>query len=590
MIENSLKQYFGFDTFRPFQKQIVDAMLEGQDVMAILPTGSGKSLCYQLPAIVTEGTAIVISPLIALMEDQVKSLQAMGIKAAYINSQLPWADQRDIMANFNQYDLIYLAPERILKEGFLEALGTPKISFLIIDEAHCISQWGHAFRPEYRQLSILKAKFPNVPTAAFTATATHAVIEDMKLQLNLNNPFTIVGSFDRPNLSIRIIPRENGTAQLVSFIQDRKNDSGIIYTTTRDGVDKLYELLSKKGFSVQRYHAGMSDIDRQNSQKRFLSDDSRLMVATIAFGMGVHKPDVRYIVHMDLPKSMEGYYQEIGRAGRDGLPSDCLMLFGTQDYLMQKRMVDDTEDPTIKVNMLRRLEQFFAFCHSTTCRRKEILHYFGENYPHNNCKNCDNCVDEVITEDATVMAQKILSCVYRMKQRFGINLVVDVLNGAQTQQITQYQFNNLSTYGLLKELNKLEIRHYIFSLINQNYLKITEGQYPVLQLTDDSWKVLKENKKVDIRKKIISIKKTKTAKIKAKIESNPLFLKLKEVRKQIADKAGIAPFMVFHDKHLLHMSEIKPKSLSEFREVQGVGDQKLQKYAALFLEVIQKNG
>ena len=590
MIENSLKQYFGFDTFRPFQKQIVDAMLEGQDVMAILPTGSGKSLCYQLPAIVTEGTAIVISPLIALMEDQVKSLQAMGIKAAYINSQLPWADQRDIMANFNQYDLIYLAPERILKEGFLEALGTPKISFLIIDEAHCISQWGHAFRPEYRQLSILKAKFPNVPTAAFTATATHAVIEDMKLQLNLNNPLTIVGSFDRPNLSIRIIPRENGTAQLVSFIQDRKNDSGIIYTTTRDGVDKLYELLSKKGFSVQRYHAGMSDIDRQNSQKRFLSDDSRLMVATIAFGMGVHKPDVRYIVHMDLPKSMEGYYQEIGRAGRDGLPSDCLMLFGTQDYLMQKRMVDDTEDPTIKVNMLRRLEQFFAFCHSTTCRRKEILHYFGENYPHNNCKNCDNCVDEVITEDATVMAQKILSCVYRMKQRFGINLVVDVLNGAQTQQITQYQFNNLSTYGLLKELNKLEIRHYIFSLINQNYLKITEGQYPVLQLTDDSWKVLKENKKVDIRKKIISIKKTKTAKIKAKIESNPLFLKLKEVRKQIADKAGIAPFMVFHDKHLLHMSEIKPKSLSEFREVQGVGDQKLQKYAALFLEVIQKNG
>jgi len=590
VIENSLKQYFGFDTFRPFQKQIVDAMLEGQDVMAILPTGSGKSLCYQLPAIVTEGTAIVISPLIALMEDQVKSLQAMGIKAAYINSQLPWADQRDIMANFNQYDLIYLAPERILKEGFLEALGTPKISFLIIDEAHCISQWGHAFRPEYRQLSILKAKFPNVPTAAFTATATHAVIEDMKLQLNLNNPLTIVGSFDRPNLSIRIIPRENGTAQLVSFIQDRKNDSGIIYTTTRDGVDKLYELLSKKGFSVQRYHAGMSDIDRQNSQKRFLSDDSRLMVATIAFGMGVHKPDVRYIVHMDLPKSMEGYYQEIGRAGRDGLPSDCLMLFGTQDYLMQKRMVDDTEDPTIKVNMLRRLEQFFAFCHSTTCRRKEILHYFGENYPHNNCKNCDNCVDEVITEDATVMAQKILSCVYRMKQRFGINLVVDVLNGAQTQQITQYQFNNLSTYGLLKELNKLEIRHYIFSLINQNYLKITEGQYPVLQLTDDSWKVLKENKKVDIRKKIISIKKTKTAKIKAKIESNPLFLKLKEVRKQIADKAGIAPFMVFHDKHLLHMSEIKPKSLSEFREVQGVGDQKLQKYAALFLEVIQKNG
>jgi ATP-dependent DNA helicase RecQ len=590
VIENSLKQYFGFDTFRPFQKQIVDAMLEGRDVMAVLPTGSGKSLCYQLPAIVTEGTAIVISPLIALMEDQVKSLQAMGIKAAYINSQLPWADQRYIMANFNQYDLIYLAPERILKEGFLDALGTPKISFLIIDEAHCISQWGHAFRPEYRQLSILKAKFPNVPTAAFTATATHAVIEDMTLQLTLKNPFTIVGSFDRPNLSIRIIPRENGTAQLLSFIEDRKNDSGIIYTTTRDGVDKVYDLLSKKGFSVQRYHAGMSDIDRQNSQKRFLSDDSRLMVATIAFGMGVHKPDVRYIVHMDLPKSMEGYYQEIGRAGRDGLPSDCLMLFSTQDYLMQKRMVDDAEDPTVKVNMLRRLEQFFAFCHSTTCRRKEILHYFGENYPHNNCKNCDNCVDEVITEDATLMAQKILSCVYRMKQRFGINLVVDVLNGAQTQQITQYQFNNLSTYGLLKELNKLEIRHYIFSLINQNYLKITEGQYPVLQLTDDSWKVLKENKKVDIRKKIISIKKTKTAKIKAKIDSNPLFLKLKEVRKQIADKAGIAPFMVFHDKHLLHMSDLKPKSLSEFREVQGVGDQKLQKYAASFLEVIQNFG
>ncbi len=587
---SNLKTYFGFDAFREYQQEIITAMLGQKDVLAVLPTGSGKSLCYQLPAILTPGTAIVVSPLIALMEDQVQSLLAMGISATFLNSQVSFADQRHIQENLSDYQLLYVAPERLMMPSFLDYLDQQKISLFVIDEAHCISQWGHAFRPEYRQLSILRSRFPNHPISAFTATATERVRHDIVEQLNLKNPFQLTGSFDRDNLSIHILPRENGRDQLLNFLKAHQGVSGIVYAATRDSVDKWHELLKSQGFLVGKYHAGLSDNERRKAQEAFLKDDILIMVATIAFGMGVHKPDVRLIIHMDLPKSFEGYYQEIGRAGRDGLPSECLLLYGTQDYLLQKRFHSQIEDVAIKMNLIRSLEQFFAFCFSTECRRKEMLHYFGENYPKENCGNCDNCLNDAIAEDATIIAQKILSCIYRMQQRFGLNLVIDVLSGSDTQAIRNNQFEKLSTYGLLKEHSKLEIRHYIFSLINQNYAHITEGDYPILKLTENAKKVLRSEETVSIRRRII--KPGKTTKTKASNQALPkesidLFAKLKVLRKQLADEIGIAPYMIFHDKHLQHMALVKPKNETEFSQVQGVGEQKLKRFAKPFLNCIK---
>ncbi len=588
-LHTKLKHSFGYDTFRPFQEEIIAAILGKRDVLAILPTGSGKSLCYQLPILETPGKmAIVISPLIALMQDQVQVLTSMGISAAFINSQLSYYELKNIQKNLQNYALIYVAPERLCKEEFLDLIKPLNIAYFVIDEAHCISQWGHAFRPEYRQLAILKHHFPQVPIATFTATATPLVQQDIIDQLHLQTPYKAIGSFDRSNLTIRIDQRDNGKDQLKRFLESHRNQSGIIYTTTRKSVDKLYEELKKNGYPITKYHAGLTDSERQKAQGTFLNDTTPIMVATVAFGMGVHKPDVRFVVHMDLPKSFEGYYQEIGRAGRDGLPSDCLMLYSTRDYILQKSMYADIPDDITKHSMLRRLEQFFSFCAASECRRKQILHYFSEPYLHDNCQNCDNCLDDIITEDITIIAQKILSCVYRMQQRFGIQRVVDVLAGSQTQEIIQNRFDKLSTYGLLSDLPRLDIRHYIFSLINQNFLAMTEGQYPILQLTVNARSVLKKTTPVFVRKRVIKVHKErkKSEKSHSNTVNRNMLAKLKEVRKQLASKAGLPPYMIFHDKHLVHMAELQPKNEAEFYQVQGVGEQKHKLYSKAFLECI----
>ncbi len=557
-----------------------------KDVLAVLPTGSGKSLCYQLPALLNPGTTLVISPLIALMIDQVEALKGMGIPAAALNSQCSPTEARQIMSEFSSYKLIYLAPERLMMPSFLDFLSRQTIANFVIDEAHCISQWGHAFRLEYRQLSILKATFPLIPIAAFTATATPQIRSDIITQLHLKTPFELTANFDRPNLTLAIRERQEAKTQLLDYLKAHPNESGIIYSTTRKEVDKWHQFLLQKGVKAGKYHAGLSDYERMKAQTDFLHDRIDIIVATVAFGMGVNKPNVRFVMHMDMPKSVEGYYQEIGRAGRDTLPATCLMLYKTQDYLLQKRMVADLTDPVVKQSQLRRLEQFFAFCHSSTCRRKEILQYFGQKFEKENCGNCDNCVDEITLEDATITAQKILSCVFRMQQRFGINLVIDVLKGAETQAITQNRFDQLSTYGLLKEFSKLEIRHYIFSLINQNHLFITEGDYPILKLGKSSAGVLKGHTQVFIRHRKISEKAEKKAKTVTGQLNTPLFLKLKQKRAEIAKAKNVPPYIIFHDKHLQAMAEIRPQTPEQFAEVPGVGAQKLQMYALDFLEVL----
>lgn len=589
LILETLKQYFGYDQFRPFQESIVDSILGKQDVLAILPTGSGKSLCYQLPILLMPGqVAIVVSPLIALMEDQVQSLTAMGIKAAFINSQLSPVEFSHVCRNLSSYSLLYVAPERLCQPSFLELIRPLTIGYFVIDEAHCISQWGHAFRPEYRQLAILREHFPNCPIATFTATATQLVQQDIITQLQLRNPLKAIGSFDRSNLTIRIAERQDGKAQLRQFLADHSTQSGIIYTTTRKSVDSIYTELKKEGFPIVKYHAGLSDLERKQAQTTFLNDTTPLIVATIAFGMGVHKPDVRFVVHMDMPKSFEGYYQEIGRAGRDGAPSDCLMLYSTQDYVLQKRMHQDIPDEITKNSMLRKLEQFFSFCAASECRRKQILHYFSEVYPEANCGHCDNCLDDIVTEDITIISQKILSCVYRMDQRYGIGRVVDVLAGSQTQEIAQNKLDQLSTYGLLSTYTKLQIRHFIFSLINQNYLYLTDGQYPILQLTPSARSVLNGRVTVAIRQRIVKAEKQRKVRGKSTKESvdNDLLSRLKTLRKKIATESKIPPYMIFHDKHLEHMATLQPRTPEDFYQVQGVGKQKHALYSAAFLACI----
>lgn len=599
-LEDKLKEYFGYNHFRLHQKEIIQALLKGEDVLAILPTGAGKSLCYQLPALLKAGTAIVISPLISLMQDQVVSLFKNGIPAAFLNSSLPSREIQSVLENLSDYKLLYISPERLADPQFIERLKNTPLSFFVVDEAHCISQWGHSFRVEYRKLSLLKQLFPQCPVIALTATATEDVEKDIQAQLAMSSPQLIKGSFDRPNLTIRLQPKNRTDQQLVEFLERQPNRSGIIYASTRKGVEATFARLQQAGYAVGRYHAGMSDQERALSQNAFLHDQLALMVATVAFGMGIHKPDVRFIVHLDMPRTLEQYYQEIGRAGRDGLPAECLMFYGAQDFVLYKTFLEKLEDPIIQEQIRIKTNQMYHFCTSLRCRRWELLHYFGEKFSSEECGACDNCLEEAEQIDGSVLAKKILSCVFRLRQNHGIKMVTDVLRGSKNQSLLAKGYQSLSTYGLFSDLPEQEVRYYMDALIHLNVLRLTEGEYPVLKWTSLSQAVLEDRHPIHFKKRVFKAakefrepirKKEREEKEKTTLHyDEPLFDALRELRLKIAREEGVPPYVVFSDRSLQEMALYFPQTKEDFSRINGVGPVKWVKYGEKFLEVIRASG
>lgn len=585
LLEDQLKNIFGYNSFRPYQKEIIQSVLEGRDVMAILPTGAGKSLCYQLPAMMLPGTAIVVSPLISLMQDQVVSLFKNGIPAAFLNSSLYAQDIQDVLQHLEDYKLLYVAPERFADPLFIQRLKEVPLSLLVVDEAHCISQWGHAFRAEYRKLSMLRQTFPECPIMALTATATPDVEQDIMQQLLMKNQRLIKGSFDRPNLTIRAQQRIDREKHLKAFLERKKGQSGILYAATRKTVDQLFNQLKTEGWPVGRYHAGLPDQERSQSQHAFLHDETPLMVATVAFGMGIHKPDIRFVVHLDMPKTLEQYYQEIGRAGRDGLPAECLLFYSAQDLMIYKSLLEEMEETPFKQELKRKTDRMYRFCHSIQCRRKELLGYFGEKVQSSTCQSCDNCLDDVDMVDGTVIAQKILSCVFRLHQAFGIHYLADVLRGSKQQAILARGHHELSTYGIMKELSEPEVRYYIESLIQMGFLRLEEGQYPIVKWTESSSQAVKGQLAIQFRKKIFKETKAKPEST-AEFDSS-LFEKLRQLRTEMAQTERVPPYVVFSDRALQEMASYYPRTEEEFKKINGVGPIKWVKYGDAFLQCIQ---
>ncbi|MBP2654080.1 MAG: ATP-dependent helicase RecQ [Firmicutes bacterium] len=576
-----LQKYYGYSEFRPGQAEIVESLMNGNDTVAIMPTGAGKSLCFQLPALMLPGITIVISPLISLMKDQVDTLFSLGISATYINSSLSVSEvnKRIYNAQAGRYKLLYVAPERLEAEQFQTAIENLKISLVAIDEAHCISQWGHDFRPSYRAIGPFIARLSQHPViGAFTATATDNVKKDIVNLLALNNPQTYFTGFDRTNLFFSVIRGENKQDFVLNYVAANKNHSGIIYAATRKEVDNTHTLLSKRGYEVGKYHAGLTDEERRKSQEAFIHDDIKIMVATNAFGMGIDKSNVRYVIHYNMPKNMEAYYQEAGRAGRDSEPSECILLFGAQDIMLQKFLIEQSvTDNERKSSEYAKLQTMVDYCYTTGCLRRYILAYFGETTLADECGNCSNCKDDNELTDITIEAKKVFSCILRMNQRYGSTLVAEVLKGSKSKKVLQQGFDTLSVYGILKQDTLQEIKDLINRLIASGYLCLTESEYPVVKLTDRGIAVLKENVKVwqKVPKRPQKI-----------VNDNLLFEELRILRKRIADRENVPPYLVFADSTLKEMSEYCPTERQTLRLIKGVGETKLERYGSEFIEVI----
>jgi len=586
LIHKTLQTYFGYTSFYPLQEDIIHEVIKQNDVFVLMPTGAGKSLCYQLPSLLFDGLTIVISPLIALMKDQVDGLIADGIPAAFINSSLSCSeiDRRKQSLSSHEIKILYMAPERLMMPEFLQFLRGLKVSLFAIDESHCISEWGHDFRPEYRQLKILREIFPKVPVMALTATATPAVQRDIISQLRLPDCKIFTASFNRKNLCYLIKQKENSYHQILQYLKERKNDSGIIYCQSRKTVEELAERLRSDGYRALPYHAGLSSEIRTGNQERFIRDDAEIIVATIAFGMGIDKPNVRYVIHYDLPKSIEGYYQETGRAGRDGLKSDCILFFSYGDKFKIEHFILQKTDENERQSSLKQLREIINYCEGNACRRRLLLAYFGELFDESNCGHCDVCLEPKERFDGTIAAQKILSCIYRTGERFGINYIVDVLTGSKNQKIAQNRHDTIKTYGAGKEYPKSQWQSLIRELIRSGYVQLDGDQYPVLKLNNKSRHVLLHNEQVSLTKpeEPLLIRKDGREEDYDRI----LFDLLRILRKTIADQEEVPPYVIFHDTSLKEMSIYYPQSLQDFRKISGVGEQKLQKYGEIFLKEI----
>lgn len=588
-LEQALKYHFGYDGFRPGQRQIVEQALQNQDLLVVMPTGGGKSLCFQLPALLKPGLTVVVSPLIALMQDQVEALQANKIGATFLNSSLNWQKVRSRESAIlnGKVKLLYVAPERLLSERFLPFLDLVQekigISAFAIDEAHCVSEWGHDFRPEYRQMSSLRQRYPAVPTLALTATATDRVRQDIIQQLGLAQPNIHIASFNRPNLYYEVQPKQKQSySQLLQLI--RAEGSGIVYCLSRRRVDEITFKLQKDGVKALPYHAGLSDEERAANQTRFIRDDVQVMVATIAFGMGINKPDVRFVIHYDLPRNLESYYQESGRAGRDGEPARCTLFFSYGDIKTIEYLIEQKPDPQEQRIALQQLRQVINYVEGTDCRRTIQLGYFGERFA-GNCGNCDNCLSPNPVEDWTVEAMKFLSCVARCKERFGMNHIIDVLRGSKNQKILQYGHHNLSTYGIGKDKSLDDWRMLGRSLLHQGLVEQTTDGYPVLKLNFLSWEVMRRQRSVSIAVTVQTPQQQPSEMRATEVEM--LFQRLQSLRKQLADEQGLAPYMVFADSTLKSMAQQRPQTLVEFSKISGVGSHKLAQYGGRFVSEIQ---
>ena len=589
-LEDALKHYFGYDTFRPGQKKIIEAALQNKDLLTIMPTGGGKSLCFQLPALLREGITIVVSPLIALMQDQVDALQDNGINATYLNSTLEYEERRSrqIAILKNQIKLLYVAPERLLNERFGLFLDRVQqdvgISAIAIDEAHCVSEWGHDFRPEYSKLRLIRQRYPQVPLQALTATATKRVREDIIGQLNLRSPDIYLASFDRSNIHYEVEPKDRNIYRKLLRAIKAESGAGIVYCLSRNRVAEVATRLKHDGIEALPYHAGLSDQERSSNQTSFLRDDIQVIVATVAFGMGINKPDVRFVFHYDLPRSLESFYQESGRAGRDGEPSKSILFFSLGDRNKIKFLIQQKADAQEQKIAQQQLRQVIDYAEGNDCRRKIILRYFGERYP-GNCGKCDNCLNPKPLEDWTVEAQKFLSCVARCQEKFGTNHIVDVLIGSRKQKIHQYGHHLLSTYGIGKGRTADEWKMLGRSLVHQGLVGQTTDGFPILKLNKRSWEVFRGQLQVKVAVDK-SANKTKTAYNPRKAEAELLFERLRKLRKQIADRNSLAPYMIFADSSLKLMAQLRPNNISDFANLSGVNEYKAQQYGDRFISVI----